>query len=191
MVRKLPVHGNLTMPPFVGIFNLPPLLTCTPSPWCREHCYALKGRFSWKPVKNAHFWRYEQSLMDSFVQRMRYEIYRSTIIKYVRIHITGDFYSRGYVKKWAEIARVFPDIIFRTNTKRTSFLKYMKKMFPKNVVVRESTDSTRKCMGIFPQASIKGTKGSESFFVCRDNCEECGFYCWHNPKENVVPSRVR
>lgn len=190
-MKKLLIHGNLTMPSCVGIFNLPPLLTCTPSPWCKEHCYALKGRFIWKSVRDAHLWRYEQSKKSSFVKKIADEITRSKVIKYIRIHISGDFYSKEYVNKWAKIAEKFPDIIFKTNTKRIDLLQYMKRVFPKNVAARESTDPTRKWMGVFPQAAIKGTFGSENFYTCKDQCEECGFYCWHHPEESVVGSQIR
>ena len=44
-VRNLLVAGNSTMPRSVGIWNLPALKTCTPSAWCKKHCYALQGRF--------------------------------------------------------------------------------------------------------------------------------------------------
>jgi len=190
-MRKLLVAGNSTMPSSVGIFNLPALFTCTPSPWCTKHCYALKGRFRWSCVKEACDWRYKQSLKKNFVEKVVDEIKHRPSIKYVWIHISGDFYSKEYIDKWAEIARNFPEIIFRTNTKRVDFLKYMKIKFSKNVVVRESTDPTRKSHNIFPQATIKGTRGSEGFFVCDDDCEKCKFYCWHNPKENVVTSQIR
>lgn len=190
-MRKLLVHGNITMPKSVGVFNLPPLLTCTPSPWCRKNCYALKKRFVWKNVRETLVWRYKQSLRKDFVERIVREIKHSSNIRYVRIHITGDFYSKEYVDKWVEIAKSCPDIIFRTNTKRVSFLKYMKTKFSKNVVVRESTDSSRKSSSILPQAAIKGTEGSDKFFVCEDNCEKCSFYCWHHSKVNVVTSQVR
>ena len=181
------------MPNYVGIFNLPsgPQWTCTPSEWCKEHCYTRKGRFRWDSILQTHIWRYYQSQDETFVQKMIDEIRRRLSIKYVRIHISGDFYSKKYIDKWATIAHAFPDIIFRTNTRRVRFLKYMKKVFPSNVVVRESTDITRKSHKVFPQAAIKGTPGSENFFVCKDNCGECNFYCWHNPNVDVVTSQIR
>ena len=69
----------------------------------------------------------------------------------------------------------------------------MSLVFPKNVVVRESTDVSRKPFGLhpYPQAAIMGTPGSEDFFTCNDDCEKCEFYCWHNPDVNVVTSRIR
>lgn len=182
--------GNCTMPRYVGIFNLPALSTCRPSEWCKKHCYANKGRFRFSNVRKAHGLRLTASLRDDFVSRRIAEI-KKKHYTYIRIHISGDFYSEAYVDKWAAIARAFPDIIFRTNTKRTDFMKHMKKVFPENLIVRESTDTTRKHREIFPQAAIIGTPGSEDFFTCNDECEACNFHCWHNPEVNVVTSQIR
>lgn len=138
------------MPRCVGIFNLPALKTCLPSRWCLKHCYALQGRFLWHSIKAAHQWRYKESLKIGFVKRMIDEIKARKSLVFVRIHITGDFYSRDYIDKWAKIARRCSPIKFRTNTKRIDFLEYMKEVFPENVIVRESTDITRKHYGYYP-----------------------------------------
>ena len=190
-MRKLLIRGNSTMPISVGIFNLPPLVTCTPSEWCSEFCYALKRRYKWKTVKDANKWRLNQSKKNNFAQKIMEELYNTPSIKYVRIHISGDFYSKDYIEKWATIANGFPKIIFKTNTKRLDFLKYMKKIFPLNIVARESIDPTRKHRGIFPSASIYGTEGSKKFFRCIDNCEKCNFICWHSSKLEIVSSIIR
>lgn len=187
-MKNLLVVGNSTMPNSVGIFNLPPLITCRPSLWCKLHCYALKNRFVWKSIKKVHAQRLRESKKKGFVSRMLNELASRKSIKYVRIHITGDFYNKEYVDKWAEIVKSRPDILFRTNTKRFELLLYMKKVFPKNVVVRESTDPSRKCRGIFPQAAIEGTRGSDKFFKCINDCEKCKFYCWKHPKVNILLS---
>ena len=184
-MSRLLIAGNSTMPSSVGIFNLPPLVTCKPSRWCRKYCYGLQGRFLWNPVRKSLMWRLGESLRPDFVDNLIDEL-ECRNFEYVRIHITGDFYSQEYINKWAVVAKLFPSIIFRTNTKRYDYLKYMKKVFPENIVVRESTDVTRKSHGIYPQVSIQGTKGSSKFFACQNNCSDCEFYCWHNPKINVV-----
>lgn len=190
-MKKLLVAGNSTMPRCVGVFNLPALKTCLPSRWCEEHCYGLRGRFLWHSTKASHEWRHKESLKIGFVKRMIDEITSRRSLSFVRIHITGDFYSRLYVDKWATIARECPWITFRTNTKRIDFLEYMKEVFPRNIVVRESTDCTRKHYGYYPQAAIIGTPGSENFFTCTDDCEKCKFHCWDYPKVNVVTSQIR
>lgn len=190
-MKNLLIAGNSTMPSFVGIFNLPPLKTCIPSDWCREYCYGLQGRFIWHSIKKTLEWRYQQSLKDDFVDKMVDEIKRRKRIKYVRPHITGDFYSLSYLCRWFVIAKRCPDILFRITTRRQDLLYFMKKYKPKNFIVRESTDNTRKPTGLFPQASIQGVKGAEEFFVCIDDCEKCKFYCYHNPTVNVVTGRIR
>lgn len=189
-VRNLLMAGNATMPRWVGVYNLPALQTCKPSIWCRKHCYALHGKFTISNVKLAHQWRLEQSKRPDFVKRMIAEI-RKRYFKYIRIHISGDFYSVGYVKKWAKIAQAFPRIIFRTNTKRTDLLRHMLSEFPDNIVVRESLDITRDIAWIYPAAAIIGTPHSGNYFTCIDDCEKCKFHCWHNSDINVVTSQIR
>lgn len=190
-MKNLLVAGNSTMPTSVGIFNLPALKTCTPSKWCRKHCYALQGRFIWRSIKKVHQQRYLISRTKDFTNIMIEEIKRRKSLKYIRIHITGDFYNEEYVRKWVRIARIFPDMIFRTNTKRQDLIPLMKEEFPSNFVVRESTDPTRSSLGIFPEASIKGTPGTAKFYICQDDCEKCKFYCWHHSKVNVVSGQIR
>lgn len=190
-MRNLLVAGNSTMPPSVGIYNLPPLKTCTPSDWCREHCYGLQGRFVWGIIKQSLRWRYRESLKKGFTAKMIAEIKRRKRIKYVRPHITGDFYSLEYLKKWLEIIIQCPDILFRVTTRRQDLLPYIKKHQPKNFIVRESTDITRKPLGLFPQAAIRDVPGSKDFFICIDDCEQCKFHCYHNPTINVVTRGIR
>lgn len=191
MSNGLLVAGNSTMPSTVGIWNLPAVATCTPSPWCREHCYACKGQFCWPNVQEAVDRRYEESKDPGFSRKMIGELERRQTIQFVRIHISGDFYNKEYVRKWATVARRFPDIVFRTNTRRQDLLPYIVREMPKNVVIRESIDPTRKPLGIVPVHAIKGTPGSEKYFVCQDDCEKCGFFCWYNRERSIVTGKVR
>lgn len=191
-MKNLLVAGNSTMPSSVGIFNLPALETCTPSKWCREHCYALKNRFLWNSVKEAHKWRYKQSLKSDFVERMIKEIQKRSNIIMVRPHISGDFYSKKYVRKWAEIADRLPQIAFRVTTKRQDFLSLMYQIFPKNIILRESIDNSRKPLleDLIPLHAVHGTKGSKNYFQCINDCEKCKFQCWINSRMNVVSAEI-
>jgi len=189
--RNLLVAGNTLVPSCVGIFNLPPLQTCTPSRWCRKHCYALYGRYRWKTVAAANAWRYKQSMRADFTTRMIEEIQRRYSIKFIRIHLSGDFYNRCYTQKWVQIAQALPEYIFRANTKRVDLMRYMYQHFPENIVVRESTDPTRNSHGFFPQAAVEGTPGWESFFWCQDDCETCGFSCYYDNKSNIAFRQIR
>ena len=188
-MKNLLVRGNKTMPKSVGIWNLPAEITCTPSLWCLEHCYAKKGRFCWSNVVRSQYERYERTFDRHFHQDMWGEIANSKL-RYVRVHIAGDFYSREYVKDWAGIARRLPKVLFRTNTRRRDLMPLINRIVPNNFVVRESIDPTRKSTGYFPSHAIVGTKGSEDFFVCKNDCEKCKFYCWKHPEIDVVSEKI-
>lgn len=192
-MKNLLIAGNSTMPPCVGIFNLPPLKTCTPSPWCRKHCYGLQNRFTWKNVKASSQWRFQQSKRKDFVNRMSDEIHRRSF-SYIRLHIIGDFYNEQYLVKWYDIIKQAPKhVLFRWTTRRQDLIPRMKQLFYDNqqVIIRESVDTTRIGTGKFPLAAINNTNGSEEFFTCIDYCSKCGFYCYRHPEINVVTQGIR
>jgi hypothetical protein len=53
-------------------------------------------------------------------------------IKYVRLHVSGDFFSELYFLAWLEIARLRPDLIFYGYTKRCDLLVKFKNSLPVN-----------------------------------------------------------
>ena len=91
------------------------------SDWCSKYCYA-KG---W-PVGFFNKIRYSDNLsrskMPDFERKMvhKLRIYATVSkIKYppFRIHVSGDFYSQGYINKWIRIIRVLPQIKFYSYTR--------------------------------------------------------------------------
>ena len=188
--QNLLTAGNSTMPRSVGIWNLPAPQTCTPSSWCEEHCYACQNRYKWQTVQEAYHWRYCKSHEVSFVHQMIEEISRRRSLHWIRVHISGDFYSRKYVESWAQIAEEFPGITFRTNTKRQDLLPHMVKVFPKNFVVRESIDVTREATGLVPVHAIVGTPRTDDYFVCCNDCTQCCFHCWVYPGIDVRTATI-
>lgn len=90
-------------------------LICPFADKCVKYCYAQKGAYSWSNVRPAFEKRYEATLQDNFVQMMTAEI-RKKKAKYVRVHDSGDYYSRSYRDKWFEIARLNSDVRFYSYT---------------------------------------------------------------------------
>lgn len=90
-------------------------LICPFADKCVKYCYAQKGAYSWSNVRPAFEKRYEATLQDNFVQMMSAEI-RKKKAKYVRVHDSGDYYSRSYRDKWFEIARLNSDVRFYSYT---------------------------------------------------------------------------
>ena len=78
---------------------------------CVKFCYAKKGAYIWSNVKPAFEKRYQLSKTDKFVDAMNAEI-RKKKPDYVRVHDSGDYYSRAYLKKWIDIANSNPNVRF-------------------------------------------------------------------------------
>jgi len=97
-------------------------LTCPFADKCVKFCYARKGAYIWGNVKPAFEKRYELSKTDRFVSEMYDEIVKKRP-DYVRVHDSGDYYSKAYLKKWIDIALLFPEVKFYSYTNSVLMLK--------------------------------------------------------------------
>ncbi|HEX5271583.1 MAG TPA: hypothetical protein VFW33_13895 [Gemmataceae bacterium] len=99
-------QGNSKLGEGIYTFSLPAVATCPgASPSCRRECYALRGRFHF--LRRAYRRYLAESQADGFAARIIGEI-RRRWVACVRIHVSGDFYSADYVRRWATIARAGP-----------------------------------------------------------------------------------
>ena len=90
-------------------------LTCPMADECVKFCYAKKGAYIWSNVQPAFENRYELSKTNYFVGAMNKEIERKKP-DYVRVHDSGDYYSKAYLQKWIKIAIHNPDVKFYSYT---------------------------------------------------------------------------
>ena len=90
-------------------------LTCPMADECVKFCYAKKGAYIWSNVKPAFEKRYELSKTDDFIDAMNAEILKKKP-DYVRVHDSGDYYSRAYLHKWIEVAKQNPSVRFYSYT---------------------------------------------------------------------------
>lgn len=97
-------------------------LTCPFADECVKFCYAQKGAYVWSNVKPAFEKRYELTRSDEFVGKMSDELFKKRP-DYVRIHDSGDYYSKAYLQKWIDIANLFPEIKFYSYTNSVAMLK--------------------------------------------------------------------
>jgi hypothetical protein len=104
-------------------FGIPAAATCSGADACKAGCYALSGSYLWAPVVAARKRNFEAT-RDSgqFVSKMAGEIAaldskcRDKVLA-IRIHDSGDFYSRAYLESWLAIIDQFPHVIFYAYTK--------------------------------------------------------------------------
>ena len=97
-------------------------LTCPFADECVKFCYAQKGAYIWSNVKPAFEKRYELTRTTEFVGKMSDELLKKRP-DYVRIHDSGDYYSKVYLQKWIDIANLFPEIKFYSYTNSVAMLK--------------------------------------------------------------------
>ncbi len=88
---------------------------CAMADKCVKFCYAKKGAYIWNNVQPAFESRYELSKTDRFVDAINTEIKKKNP-DYVRIHDSGDYYSREYLQKWIGVAIHNPAVRFYSYT---------------------------------------------------------------------------
>jgi hypothetical protein len=168
-------------------FSLP-LCSCdkTMNKECKKYCYANYMKRLYPSWQKKMMYNYKVAKSKDFVARINYELKESSL--YVRIHVSGDFFSQEYLDKWQNIARLNPHYTFYCYTKciRLDF-SYR----PKNFIVFLSDDQLKlqrhwhRFDGIatisFPVV-VKGKNTFpkiDGFTLCRHqsekiNCAYCG-----------------
>ena len=97
-------------------------LTCPFADECIKFCYAKKGAYIWSNVQPAFEKRYQLSKTNDFIQAMSDEINKKRP-DYVRVHDSGDYYSKQYLNKWLAIALNFPNVKFYSYTNCVKMFK--------------------------------------------------------------------
>lgn len=111
-VRRLLAVGNGKLGESIHHFDIPAVSTCPGrSSICAKSCYATKGRFRTKNVQEKFQWCLEQSQSSDFAERMNEEI-RSRGVLVLRIHVSGDFNTPSYAKKWLKVMEMNPHVRF-------------------------------------------------------------------------------
>jgi hypothetical protein len=83
---------------------------------CRRACYAKKNSFAYPSVQTAY--RRNKAMADKpwFADCMTAEL-KHRMVRIVRIHVSGDFYSVEYTRKWHTIVAACPDARFFAYTR--------------------------------------------------------------------------
>lgn len=116
-------------------------LTCPMADACVKFCYAKKGAYIWSNVKPAFEKRYKLSKTDQFVDAMNAEIKKKKP-DYVRVHDSGDYYSRAYLQKWLAIAIHNPSVRFYSYTNMVDLI--LKSNLPENYDIIFSDSGKQK-----------------------------------------------
>jgi hypothetical protein len=116
-------------------FGIPAQDTCLWAGECKKFCYASKGAYVWSNVKPAFERRLELTKLNTFPQLMIEEIKKKKA-SHVRIHDSGDFYSREYLHKWFKVMQSMNEVTFYAYSK--SLPLFEGETLPKNFVLIKS-----------------------------------------------------
>jgi len=99
------------------------MVTCPMADACIKFCYAQKGMY-----KMASKWmelKLKATLKNDFVEAMNKDI-KDKKAEYIRVHDSGDYYSKQYLLKWFQIAQDNPDVKFYSYTNNITMIKNLK-----------------------------------------------------------------
>lgn len=97
--------------------NLPPIITCRSDAPCTHGCYALKGNFRYKGVKNrlaenlAAYKENSKLFFDMIIEQTR-------LFKFCRWHSSGDIVDMKYLLGMCRVARKNKDVRYLCFTKK-------------------------------------------------------------------------
>lgn len=104
----------------IFVWNLPPVITCPGiSDWCKCNCYNADDRYEKFPINKwcENLWwvlNDKKTLEDRISLQLEGCKAKKTA---VRIHSSGDFFSKEYIALWKKIIRRNPDVHFWAYTR--------------------------------------------------------------------------
>lgn len=120
------------------------LKTCPNARQCATGCYARSGTYRFGNVVNAYEERLKLTQQASFIETMIIEIQYKTSKSetkgnkcIIRIHDSGDFYSKEYAMSWFEIIKKCPKTTFYAYTKMVQIFEEFKRLnlIPPNLIM--------------------------------------------------------
>lgn len=115
--RGLLTLGNGKVGEAVHLWSLPAALSCPGrTPACVSACYARRGRYRVRAVRDRLHANYDRSRDPDFAAAMTAEVRRRGCLV-VRVHASGDFYSAAYTDAWAEVVAACPRTAFYAYTR--------------------------------------------------------------------------
>jgi hypothetical protein len=114
---NLLTRGNGKLGEGIHAWSLPAVETCPGrSRLCQSVCYALAGRYRTRMVQDRLQENLGAALADDFVPRVVSEVRRRGVHT-LRVHVSGDFFSADYARKWVAVARRCPRTRFYAYTR--------------------------------------------------------------------------
>lgn len=126
-LKKGGIYGWTLPAHWVTLSNGEKFNTCPNAGACAGFCYAKNGTYKFSNVLKSHLEKLELVLndMSKWESLMKEEISQKKYVgKFIRIHDSGDFFSKEYAKAWLRIATELPNTTFYAYTKEVELFKH-------------------------------------------------------------------
>ena len=149
-------------------FDLPAVVSCPNSNECFKNCYANKGAFLYggKGAKTSNTYNFAIALNDlKYLQKELIKEIEKKKIKTIRIHSSGDFFSKEYFVMWCNIAKRFNNLNIFTYSKAPQIegLKVHKNL---NIIDSFITIDNNKYLNYAPIEQIKKMRAKIKGIIC-------------------------
>lgn len=168
--------------------NLPAGVTCRPDAPCFKDCYAMRGNFRFKAVRQSHLLNLEMYNQDpnGYFKEI---VEKTKFSTYARCFSSGDIPDSYYFAKMAEVARINKNTKYLVFTKKGYIVNdYIDKgnKIPNNlrIIFSDWYGWTQPNPYNFPVSNIL-QDGDSKGYVCPGKCAEC-LKCWHLKKGQKV-----
>jgi len=118
-------------------------ITCPFADECVKYCYARKGTFRWPNTINAYENRFRIARSPDFETIMNAAILVNNP-HFIRVHDSGDYFSKKYMDRWFSIMRANPNVKFYSYTNSVLLMKQHINDMPHNFDVIFSTDGKQR-----------------------------------------------
>ena len=158
----------------IAHFSLPAIETCPSAGACKIGCYATQGNYRYPSVVKSYRNNLELTKdVQSFMESMRLDLeaferkaLRAKLIPAVRIHTSGDFYSKEYLYAWIGLICMHPGIQFYAYTKQLPLVRKAPKPVNLTLIFSE---------GGIHDSSISLTDRHARVFSSRDELVQSGY----------------
>ena len=153
--------GNAKLSTAISTFSLPAGHSCpfakdcmsrtnlltgkvTDGPHCKFRCFAATSEARATNVRKQRWGNFTTLKKTNSIESMANLIQKSLPVglAFVRIHVSGDFFSEKYFLAWLNVALNNPSVTFYGYTKATPFMVKYRKVIPSNLRLTASRGGT-------------------------------------------------
>lgn len=97
-------------------------------------CFSASAEVRLPNVKSQRWYNFD--LIKKLNKEQMIELINNSLpqnVRFIRLHVSGDFFSKEYMKAWIEVAKLNPEVVFYTYTKSIPYWIDLLNEIPNNL----------------------------------------------------------